>query len=80
VYAGIINRQMVFCCHPIVVMGRHGVAASFSSQEEAFRFLVTRGFSVGTVFRHSGSNWDKLEIDPARIYEIYGRELGTQEE
>lgn len=63
-YAGVINRQIVFCCHPVVVVSGSGVAASFSDVEEALRFLAKRGFGFGTVYRHNGSDWDKVEVDP----------------
>ena len=68
-YAGVINRQVVFCCHPVVVVGRSGVAASFSVVDAAFRFLVQRGFGYGTVYRHNGSDWDKVDFDPLKVLE-----------
>jgi hypothetical protein len=66
-YAGVINQQIVYCCHPVVIMGRTGMAASFGDVEDALHFLMKRGFGLGTVYRHSGSNWDKVEVDPRRV-------------
>ena len=66
-YAGVINQQIVYCCHPVVIIGRTGMAASFGDVEDALRFLMKRGFGLGTVYRHSGSNWDKVDVDPRRL-------------
>jgi hypothetical protein len=67
VYAGVINKQVVYCCHPVVVVGKTGVAASFAVVDDALRFLVKRGFGLGSVYRHNGLNWDMVEVDPAQV-------------
>lgn len=72
-YAGVINRQVVFCCHPVVVVGKRGVAASFQTVDDALRFLVARGFGTGAVFRHNGSDWDKVAVDPLQVLEQAAR-------
>jgi hypothetical protein len=66
-YAGVINRQVVYCCHSVIVVGRTGVAASFSTVDDALRFLAKRGFGFGAVYRHDGSDWDKVELDPIQL-------------
>lgn len=66
-YGGVINRQVVYCCHPVVVMGKTGVAASFADLNEALKFLMSRGFKSGAVYRHSGSDWDKVDYSPLQI-------------
>lgn len=66
-YVGVINQQIVYCCHPVVIIGRSGMAASFGNLEDAHRFLLKRGFGLGLVYRHSGSNWDKVEVDPRQV-------------
>jgi hypothetical protein len=43
------------------------MAASFGDVEDALRFLMKRGFGLGTVYRHSGSNWDRVNVDPRRV-------------
>lgn len=66
-YGGVIKGRIVYCCHPVVVVGRSGVAASFGDVDEALRFLAKRGFGFGVVYRHSGSNWDRVEVDPLEV-------------
>jgi hypothetical protein len=69
VYSGLINGQVVFCCHPVVVLGRRGVVASFNHLDGALRLLRERGFGAGVVYRHNGSDWDKVEVDPREVFQ-----------
>jgi hypothetical protein len=62
-FAGTINRQVVISCHPVIVAGQKGVAAGFGSLDDARRFLTGRGFRSGCIYRHNGSDWDKVEED-----------------
>ena len=64
-FAGVINRQVVISCHPILVAGPGGVAAGFGSLEAARSFLAGRGFQAGCIYRHNGRDWDKVETDPS---------------
>jgi len=74
-FAGVINRQVVFCCHPVVVLGPSGVAASFDNEEDALRFVIGRGPPLGTVYRHNGSKWDMPKVDPGETYQrLFGQE------
>jgi hypothetical protein len=68
-YGGVIRDRIVYCCHPVVVVGSSGVAASFGDVDEALRFLAKRGFGFGAVYRHSGSNWDRVIVDPLVVLE-----------
>ena len=70
-YTGLINGQIVFCCHPFVVLGNQGVAASFKDLEGALRFLAHRGVGAARLYRHAGLNWDKVEVDPVQVLERY---------
>jgi hypothetical protein len=75
-YSGIINREVVFCCHPVVVIGKTGVAASFETEDDALRFLIGRGLRAGAVYRHDGSKWDRLQVDVREAYARLFREEG----
>ena len=77
-YAGVINRQVVFSCHPVVIVGRTGVAASFGDVDEAMRFLLQRGVKFGAVYRHSGSDWDKVEFDPVQVLDSLSGRAGQK--
>jgi hypothetical protein len=63
-FAGVINRQMVISCHPVIVAGQRGVAAGFGSLDAARRFLAGRGFQAGFIYRHNGRDWDKVLEEP----------------
>ena len=41
-FVGVINKQIVYCCHPVFVLCSKGVAAGFSRLEDAQRFLAGR--------------------------------------
>ena len=60
-FAGVINRRLVFSCHPFFVVCQKGVAAAFASFEAAERFLDGQGFRAGFVYRHNGRDWDKVD-------------------
>ena len=68
-FSGVIKNRIVYCCHPVVVVGKSGVAASFSNVDEALQFLVERGLGYGTIYRHTGSDWDKVPVDPLQVLE-----------
>ena len=61
---GVINKQIVYCCHQVFVLCSKGVAAGFSRLEDAQRFLAGREFRSGFIYRHNGSDWDKVEDAP----------------
>jgi hypothetical protein len=63
-FAGVINRQVVISCHPVIVAGQRGVAACFGSVEAAQRFLTGRGLHAGFIYRHNGRDWDKVASGP----------------
>jgi len=68
-FAGVIESKIIYCCHPVIVVGKSGVAASFGDVDAALRFLMERGFGFGAVYRHTGSDWDKVEVDPLAVLE-----------
>jgi hypothetical protein len=72
-YGGVIKNEIVYCCHPVVVVGASGVAASFTDVDDALHFLAKHGFGFGAVYRHSGSNWDRVEVDPLKVLESMHR-------
>ncbi len=59
-FAGVVNRQIFFSCHPVLVLCPVGVAAAFATLEAAQRFLAGRGFRAGLIYRHDGSDWYKV--------------------
>jgi hypothetical protein len=61
-FAGVINRRLVFSCHPFFVVCQKGVAAAFASFEAAQGFLNGQGFRAGFIYRHNGRDWDKIEL------------------
>jgi hypothetical protein len=61
-FAGLINRRLVFSCHPFFVVCQKGVAAAFTSFEAAHVFLNGQGFRAGFIYRHNGTDWDKVEF------------------
>jgi hypothetical protein len=63
-FAGVINRRLVFSCHPFFVVCQKGVAAAFASFEAAQGFLHSQGFRAGLIYRHNGRDWDKVEFRP----------------
>jgi hypothetical protein len=63
-FAGLINRRIVISCHPFFVVCAKGIAAEFPTLEGAEQFLAGRGFGAGCIYRHNGSDWDKLEKNP----------------
>jgi hypothetical protein len=63
-FAGLINRRLVFSCHPFFVVCQKGVAAAFNSSEAAHLFLKGQGFRAGFIYRHNGKDWDKIEFKP----------------
>jgi len=77
-YGGVIKDRIVYCCHPVVVVGGSGVAASFGDVDDALRFLAKHGFGYGVVYRHSGSNWDRVDVDPLEVLESMPRCEGRQ--
>ncbi|MGA1238327.1 MAG: hypothetical protein ACO34E_15865 [Limisphaerales bacterium] len=66
-YSGVIKNRIVYCCHPVVVVAKSGVAASFMQVDDAKRFLAHRGFGFGDIYQHNGSDWDKIEVDPIQV-------------
>ena len=62
-FAGMINRQWVISCHPVIVAGQQGVAAGFDSVDAARRFLAGRGLGAGVIYRHNGRDWDKQTVE-----------------
>jgi hypothetical protein len=63
-FAGVINRRLVFSCHPFFVVCQKGVAAAFHTFEAAQRFLSGQGFRAGFIYRHNGRDWDKVDTRP----------------
>lgn len=61
---GVINRRLVFSCHPFFVVCQRGVAAAFETFNAAQKFLADRGFRAGLIYRHNGHDWDKVESEP----------------
>ena len=64
-FAGVINRQLVISCHPVIVSGERGVAAGFGSLEAARPFREGRGFGAGFIYRHNGRDWDQVAEGPS---------------
>jgi len=56
-FAGVVNRQILYSCHPVFVVCPKGVAAAFASLDAAQRFVAGRGFRSGQIYRHDGSDW-----------------------
>ncbi len=63
-FSGVINRQVILSCHPVIVASQRGVAAGFDSLEAARHFLAGRGFRAGFIYRHNGRDWDKIAEEP----------------
>jgi hypothetical protein len=61
-FAGVVNRQVIYSCHPVFVVCPKGVAAAFASLEAARRFVAGRGFRAGLIYRHDGSDWYKVTL------------------
>ena len=59
-YIGEINKRLVYSCHPLLVIQRKGVAASFSSLKGANDFIGRQGLRSSLIYRHNGLNWDKI--------------------
>jgi hypothetical protein len=68
-YVGVINRQVVFCCHPVLVIANSGVSGSFETEDDALRFMFRRGWPLGVVYRHDGMKWDRVPVDPSAAFE-----------
>ena len=67
---GVINKQVVYCCHPVLVVCARGVTCGFSNEASARSFLAGRGFRAGNIYRHNGRDWDKLETEPTREWAL----------
>jgi len=61
-FAGVVNRQILYSCHPFFVVCPKGVAAAFASLDAAQRFVAGRGFRSGLIYRHDGSDWYKVTL------------------
>jgi len=59
-YVGVINKAVVCSCHPLLVIQRKGVAASFSTPKGAQDFIGRQGIRSSLIYRHNGLNWDKI--------------------
>jgi hypothetical protein len=61
-FAGMVNRQIIYCCHPVLVVCPKGVAAAFATLDAARRFVAGRGFRAGLIYRHDGLDWYKVTL------------------
>jgi|MudIll2142460700_1097286.scaffolds.fasta_scaffold1010277_2 hypothetical protein len=61
-FAGVVNQQILYSCHPVLVVCPKGVAAAFASLDAARRFVAGRGFRSGLIYRHDGSDWYKVTL------------------
>ena len=61
-FAGVVNQQIIYSCHPFFVVCSTGVAGAFASLEAAHRFVAGRGFRAGLIYRHDGSDWYKVTL------------------
>ena len=61
-FAGVVNQQILYSCHPVLVVCPKGVAAAFASLDAARRFVAGRGFHSGLIYRHDGSDWYKVTL------------------
>jgi hypothetical protein len=65
-YAGVIDKRVIYCCHPVFVVCRKGVAAGFTDLAEARKFLSQQGFQAGDIYTHDGADWYRIDVDPRR--------------
>jgi len=61
-FAGVVNRQIIYSCHPVFVVCPKGVAAAFASLDAARRFVAGRGFRSGLIYRHDGLDWYMVNL------------------
>jgi len=61
-FAGVVNQQVIYSCHPVFVVCPKGVVAAFASLDAARRFVAGRGFRSGLIYRHDGSDWYKVTL------------------
>ncbi len=61
-FAGLVNRQIIYSCHPVFVVCPKGVVAAFADLDAAQRFVAGRGFRSGLIYRHDGSDWYKVTL------------------
>ena len=64
-FAGVVNRQVIYSCHPVFVVCPKGVAAAFANLDAARRFVAGRGFRAGLIYRHDGLDWYKVPLPSA---------------
>jgi hypothetical protein len=64
-FLGVINKRLVFSCHPVFVVCREGVVGAFSDLAGAQEFISHRGTLSGLIYRHNGVDWDRVTDEDA---------------
>jgi hypothetical protein len=64
-FAGTIDKNVVYSSHPVIVLDRVAVIGSFRTTHEARTFLRRAAKFEAVIFRHDGQEWVKLPIAQA---------------
>jgi hypothetical protein len=59
-FAGTIEKHVVYSSHPVIVVDGVAVVGSFRTTQEAKNFMRRGAKFEASIFRHDGQEWVKL--------------------
>jgi hypothetical protein len=65
-FAGRIGEKVVMSDHPILAVDGGQILFAFDNVDDATGFLLREGSDTTNIFRHNGSDWDKLQVPCSR--------------